>query len=142
MAYKREQGRYVRLASFWLIWGLIFYGCIDLRYSLESWGLPEFFSSTLAHLPVIQNVTPISLFAWIVLPLISMFVVLRILNKPKIADYLIETEVELRKVAWPSFKDTRSASIVVVVTVLILALFLTGADIVLNWGVHQLIFPR
>lgn len=141
MAYKRDQGRYIRLAAFWILWLLIFYGCIDLRYAMEGWGLPESLNTEWAHLPVIRRVTPISIFAWVVLPLIAMFLLHRMLNKPKLADYLIETETELRKVAWPSFKDTRHASIVVVITVLILALFLAGADAILGWGMKHLIYP-
>jgi preprotein translocase subunit SecE len=139
VAYKREQGRYVRMASFWLLWALLFYGCIGLRYSMQGWGLPDAFQTTFATLPVIQKVTPISLFAWIVLPLVLMFVLLRVLNRPKVADFLIETETELRKVAWPNFKDTRHASIVVIITVLVLAFFLAGADIVLGEVVKLLL---
>jgi preprotein translocase subunit SecE len=68
-----------------------------------------------------------------------MFVLLRVLNRPKVADFLIETETELRKVAWPNFKDTRHASIVVIITVLVLAFFLAGADIVLGEVVKLLL---
>ena len=43
-------------------------------------------------------------------------------NRPKTADFLIETENELKnKVTWPSRKEEISASVVVVVTVLILS---------------------
>ena len=50
-------------------------------------------------------------------------------NRPKTADFLIETENELKnKVTWPSKKEEISASVVVVVTVLILSVFIFGVD--------------
>ena len=50
-------------------------------------------------------------------------------NRPKTADFLIETENELKnKVTWPSRKEEISASVVVVVTVLILSVFIFGVD--------------
>ena len=54
-------------------------------------------------------------------------------NRPKTADFLIETENELKnKVTWPSRKEEVNASIVVIVTVLILSVFIFGVDYVLK----------
>jgi preprotein translocase SecE subunit len=50
-------------------------------------------------------------------------------NKPKVVDFLIDTEHELKnRVTWPSKKEEINASIVVVVTVLIMMVFIFGAD--------------
>jgi preprotein translocase subunit SecE len=55
-------------------------------------------------------------------------------NRPATADFLIDTESELKnKVTWPSKKEEVNASIVVVVAVLILSLFIFGVDKVLSW---------
>ena len=54
-------------------------------------------------------------------------------NRPKTADFLIETESELKnKVTWPSRKEEVNASVVVIVTVLILSVFIFGVDYVLK----------
>ena len=54
-------------------------------------------------------------------------------NRPKTADFLIETENELKnKVTWPSRKEEVSASVVVVVTVLILCVFIFGVDYIMK----------
>jgi len=50
-------------------------------------------------------------------------------NRPNTADFLIDTENELRnKVTWPSQKEEVNASIVVVVTVIVLGGFIFAVD--------------
>lgn len=52
-----------------------------------------------------------------------------IFNHPPAADFLIDTENELKhKVTWPSKKEEINASVVVVVTVIILGGFILGID--------------
>ena len=75
----------------------------------------------------------------IVLLLAAAYGLFRLLNHPKVCDFLIETEAELKKVAWASKREVVGSSIVVVITVIILALFIFGVDWVLikvrgqNW---------
>ena len=64
--------------------------------------------------------------------LVGLFFVFRWQSKPKVADLLIETEAELRKVTWPSGSEVLNSSTVVVVTVTLLGFFLAGADWFLN----------
>ena len=54
-------------------------------------------------------------------------------NRPKTADFLIETGNELKnKVTWPSRKEEVNATIVVVVAVLVLSVFIFGVDQILR----------
>jgi len=63
-------------------------------------------------------------------------------NRPKTADFLIETENELKnKVTWPSRKEEVSASVVVVVTVLILSVFIFGGDYLMKLFSEGLFYP-
>ena len=63
-------------------------------------------------------------------------------NRPKTADFLIETENELKnKVTWPSRKEEISASVVVVVTVLILSVFIFGVDYFMKLLSEGLFYP-
>jgi preprotein translocase SecE subunit len=55
-----------------------------------------------------------------------------LLETPKRADLLIETEHELRKVSWPTLDEAVDGSIVVVVVVLFLMGFMAVADYVLG----------
>lgn len=55
-----------------------------------------------------------------------------VVNHPRRADFLIETETELRKVAWPARREYVGAAVVVIVMVAIVSLYLTGVDLLLS----------
>ena len=56
-----------------------------------------------------------------------------IFSHPPAADFLIETENELKnKVTWPTKKEEVNASIVVVVTVVIIGIFILSIDALLQ----------
>jgi preprotein translocase SecE subunit len=52
-------------------------------------------------------------------------------RKPKIADLLIDTEAELKKVTWPKPQEVWNASIVVLVSVVLIGVLLAVADVFL-----------
>jgi preprotein translocase subunit SecE len=52
-------------------------------------------------------------------------------------EFLEECWSELKKVHWPSRKETRAATLVVIIGVMIVALYLGVVDFVLSWMVHQ-----
>ncbi len=53
-------------------------------------------------------------------------------QKPKVADLLIDTESELRKVTWPTLDEVMNSSTIVVFFVLFLGAFLALADVLLT----------
>lgn len=53
-----------------------------------------------------------------------------------------EVWIELKKVHWPSWKETRAATIVVVVVVMIFALFLGLVDFGLSHVIQRLLVTR
>jgi len=50
----------------------------------------------------------------------------------KANEFLTNVKAELKKVTWPSKKDTYASTMVVIVLVLISAVFLGGVDIILS----------
>jgi len=56
------------------------------------------------------------------------WVIYRIVQFPPFADFLIATEAEMNKVSWTSRDDLYRATIVVLVTVLVMAVYLFGVD--------------
>ncbi|MEZ5990089.1 MAG: preprotein translocase subunit SecE [Planctomycetota bacterium] len=54
----------------------------------------------------------------------------------------METEAELRKVHWPNMSETRTASLVVMTTVLVLGAYLFGADRFLGLVISGLLSLR
>jgi len=62
-------------------------------------------------------------------------------NRPATADFLIDTETELKnKVTWPSKREEINASTVVVLTVIVLGIFILAVDSVFN-VVQGWVFP-
>lgn len=133
MAYKKDQGRMARMAAFWTLAILIFYGCSSLRDLLTSqW--PDTLGEPIQgiRIPILGlELTPALLVAAAVLAG-ALFLLYRWEETPKNADLLIETEQELRKVAWPTLDEAINGSWTVVVTVAFLMTFLAFADMVLG----------
>jgi len=128
MAYKKDQGRIARMAAFWSLAVLIFYGCTALHNELASRfdALGEPIGGI--RLPVLgMDFSPALIVVTLILAA-SLWLLYRWLESPKYADGLIETEQELRKVTWPSLDDAINGSVVVVFCVLFLMAFLAGAD--------------
>lgn len=133
MAYRKDQGRMARMATFWSLAILLAYGCVRMRTELASWK-PESLGTPLggAKVPILGLELSPALLVALGVFVVGMVLLNRLLEKPKNADLLIETESELRKVTWPTLDETIDGSIVVVVVVLFLMAFMAGADYVLG----------
>lgn len=130
-SYKGDQGRLARLAVFWALAILLFYGCVSLYRTLSpAFGgtLATPFSASLKKIPVVGlPLNPAILITAVVLAA-AWYGLYRWQQTPKVADLLIETETELRKVTWPTIPEAVNSSIIVIVVVLFLMGFLAGAD--------------
>ena len=143
MAYKKDQGRMARLAAFWSLAILIFYGCTSLHtYLPRFWkalGSPMWPG---ARIPVLGlDISGALLITAIVLSA-SIFFLHRWQEKPATADLLIETENELRKVTWPSLDEATKSSLAVFVCVVFLMAFLALTDFVLGWWAMRVLTGR
>lgn len=52
------------------------------------------------------------------------------LNKPHVTDALIDTQAEMKKVSWPSSRELVGSSVVVIAFIVVIGVFLFGADVV------------
>jgi preprotein translocase subunit SecE len=50
----------------------------------------------------------------------------------KLGDFFVGSKQELKKVNWPTFEELRDSTVVVVVSILMLALFIGAVDFVLS----------
>jgi preprotein translocase SecE subunit len=65
-----------------------------------------------------------------------------LVNHERFADFLIATESEMKKVSWSSRAELVGATIVVIVTVLIMAIYIFGVDSLVTAGLRWIgIFP-
>jgi preprotein translocase SecE subunit len=140
MAYRKDQGRYARMAAFWTLAILLLYGSLQLRTELTS-----IFPKSLGHvfgadeqgegglrIPILGVDVSAALLIAVLTAGLGLWFLNRWLETPKRADLLIETEHELRKVSWPTLDEAVDGSIVVVVVVLFLMGFMAVADYVLG----------
>jgi len=63
-----------------------------------------------------------------------------LVNSRRIVDFLLDTESEVKKVAWPGWNEVLGSSIVVIFTVLILSLYIAGVDMVFDWFMGQFVY--
>jgi preprotein translocase SecE subunit len=144
MSYKPEQGRIARTSAFWALAFLVVYGCTSLDDALEqyfgrsgeSWLFAKWIGSTIVEgqqvgglfVPILSwKLTPALIVAVVACGL-GLWLLNRYLNRPKVAELLIETENELRKVTWPTMNEAVTSSLVVIVCVMFLMVYLATAD--------------
>lgn len=142
MAYKKDQGRLARMAVFWTLAILIFWGCRSLYFTLgqQSEALGKALGGF--RIPVLDLPgSPALLIAALVFSG-AVFLLYRWMETPKTADMLIETESELKKVTWPTTQEVINSSVIVIVCVLFLMGFMALSDIVLARVAGLLLFGR
>ncbi|MDP6762195.1 MAG: preprotein translocase subunit SecE [Planctomycetota bacterium] len=131
MAYKKDQGRMARMAVFWFLAVLLFYGCLSLYREL--FGRVDALAQNLAgRVPVLGLDINGALLVTAAVFCGILLLIYRYTERPRTADLLIETESELKKVTWPTVDEAFKSSIVVVLTVAFLMAFLAFSDALLG----------
>jgi preprotein translocase SecE subunit len=132
-----------RMAAFWSLAVLLFYGCSRLNAELAGrWtaSLGSALIGSVPHIPVLGvELTGAFLISTVVFAA-GMYALYTWLERPKSADLLIETEQELRKVTWPTGAEVINSSIVVIACVLFLMGYLAVADWFLARVARTLLF--
>ena len=124
--YKGGQGRYVRVGT------AIAAALVGLVVCYYMWGiLIRHVSDDFAYKVYVAYAAPAVLFA-AVAALTAYY-----LNKPKVADFLIATESEMKKVSWSSKAELVGSTIVVIVTVFLLAIFIFVVDLFVSGGLSD-----
>jgi len=120
--YKRTQGRLLRSLTaagmgLMLVWGLY-----ALAAQMKAANEPQ----------SIAYGVPIGLaavFGWMIF---------RVYNWPRFADFLIATEAEMTKVSWSSKAELKRATAVVLITMFLIAAFLFSVDMVWSWFLEKI----
>jgi preprotein translocase SecE subunit len=137
--YKKGQGKTARITAYALLGVLILFGAYRLHatFNVPGEGVLVGTSGKLwgdtpplidASVPVLGTITIMKVVSVIAFGL-GMLALHLVLNGPKMATILIDTEQEMRKVSWPSKTEVRSATIVVVIVTFVMALSLYGFDV-------------
>jgi len=132
VSYRKDQGRYARLVAFVGLVLLVAYGCFHgggLVTTLDGW-LAADNTTYVEQFPLLGSLKTSTVIV-LGFALLVGYVLHRILNRPRVADALIETEEEMHKVTWPTWPETWNGTMAVVAMVLVLFVFLTLVDVVL-----------
>lgn len=129
--YKPGQATGVRLTAYLSVFAVTVFGAYSfyrLPPTTSSWW------ANIAHVElagVTFGLKPI-LFPTVGIVLTVMLVAFLLMNREKWGDFLIETEGELKKVAWPARKEYLGSSVVVILVIVVISVFLHVVDIGLS----------
>jgi len=112
--YKRGQGKHTRLCTAFGIALVVGLGCLQLFRTLQATDLNMW----------VQTMVPAGLFV------VSSFLIFWVINKPGVADFMISSEGEVKKVSWSSRKEIVASTLIVICVVVLLAAFLGITDLV------------
>lgn len=132
MSYRKDQGRYARMIAFWAVMLLAIYGCFHgggLVDVLDRW-MADSNPVLIDPFPLVGRLRVSTCIAFGVV-LLTALVAYGLLQRPRIADTLIETEGEMQKVTWPTWGEAWQGTIAVTVMVVVLFLFLSVVDLLL-----------
>ena len=128
--YKGNQARNTRLGFAIGLSVIVCYGCYNLYQWLNGLSLNVQSQNKL----LISTLVPAAVLA--VFSGLSFWLV----NKPGIADFMIVSEGELKKVNWSSKDELFVSTVVVISVVIIMAALLGFSDLVLGWIFQDYIF--
>jgi len=137
--YRPDEGVYARGTAFWSMAGLAFLAGRRFFFWTQRW---EFSGRDLLGEPIPVLAFPLTpaFLMGAALCLLLSYVGWRVINAAKIADLLVETEIEMKKVTWPSMEDSRKSSVVVIVCVAVMVAFLAASDFGLQWFLLHVVY--
>jgi preprotein translocase SecE subunit len=130
VSYRKNEGRYARMFAFWALLLLIAYGCF------HGGGLSDELARLLGDantrfidpFPILKTLDLATAIAIGVL-VVAGLMLHAVLNRPRVANALIDTEGELKKVTWPTWSEAWEGTLAVGAMVLVLFVFLALVDL-------------
>jgi len=114
--YKRGQGKYTRLCSFFAAGIIAGLGCLQLYKKLQATDLGLW----------VETMVPAGLFV------VFAILISWLINKHSVADFMIAAEGEMKKVSWSSKQEIAVSTFIVIVVVIIMAVLLGVTDVGFN----------
>jgi len=166
ITYKPREGLIIRFVTWALSSLFALFGCISLFYYIPAeditkipplktfWGYPLqqlrgietlykwLDIDTLYTIPFFEvNITMGTLISAALFIIIVILINRLVLNTTKSADFLIDTEFELKKVSWPPKNEYWGSSVAVIISVVVIGSFIFIIDMLLT-QIMKLIYLR
>jgi preprotein translocase subunit SecE len=84
-------------------------------------------------------ITPVRVVALIAVALIASFIAAQSDSGAAFFRFLKESDIERRKVVWPTHQETLQTSLMVIIVVILISLFLAGIDWLLGAAVRSMV---
>jgi preprotein translocase SecE subunit len=137
--YKEKEGLIIRYVTWGLTGLLDLFGSIALYYFFPIEDVAKdppvstFWGTSLIHIPFFDVDFRLGLLICLAIFAIVAILLNRFLiNNAKAADFLIDTEYEVRKVSWPPKNEYWGSSVAVIISVVIIGTFVFIVDILLT----------
>ena len=111
--YKKGQGKYTRLWTGLMLGAICGLGCMQLYHKLDATDYSMW----------VKTLIPAVLFVGLA------FLIFLLVNKHNVADFMIASEGELKKVSWSSRQEITTSTIIVIVVVVLMAALLGATDL-------------
>jgi len=119
--YKRGQAANTRLGTAFGVFIVAAYGCFVLHLKLQPLGNIW-----------LQTLVPVGLCAVIA------GIIAWVMNRPSVADFLIASEGEIKKVSWSTRKELTASTTVVIFVMLSIAFLLAVVDFLFVWFFQEI----
>lgn len=127
--YRRGQGKHTRLWTAFALAAIVILGCLRLYEQLRAAELSQDNSIQ----TWVETLIPVGVF------LIFAWLIYWVVNTPKIADFMVDAEGEMKKVSWSSRKEIMVSTTVVVVVVATMAVFLGVVDLAFSFFFSEIV---
>ena len=127
--YRRGQGKHTRLWTAFALAAIVILGCLRLYEQLRAAELSQDNSIQ----TWVETLIPVGVF------LIFAWLIYWVVNTPKIADFMVDAEGEMKKVSWSSRKEIMVSTTVVVVVVATMAVFLGVVDLEFSFFFSEIV---
>ena len=128
--YKKGQGIAARWMTAAALGALAVFGCFALQGKVGE------YTNRVYDLGSVK--VPLSLMVSAAVFAAAAILIAAIINHKRFVDYLISSEVELRKVSWPTKAELKQQTIVVIATIIFFAIVLRLSDIIFAFGSRRL----
>ncbi|MEK7309705.1 MAG: preprotein translocase subunit SecE [Planctomycetota bacterium] len=145
ITYKPREGLTIRFVTWALSSLFTLFGCVSLFYAIPTGDItripsPDTFWGTLIYtIPFFELHIRVGTIICVVLFLFINILINRlVLNTSKSADFLIDTEFELKKVSWPPKNEYWGSSVAVIISVFVIGSFIFIIDMLLTQIMRRL----
>lgn len=148
ITYKPREGRIIRLVTWALTSLFALFGCVSLFYAISTEDITKippletFWGKLLYTVPFFELHIRVGTIICLVVFLTIVILINRlVLNTSKSADFLIDTEFELKKVSWPPKNEYWGSSVAVIISVFVVGSFIFIIDMLLT-QIMRLVYLR